>query len=102
MIFNYYRYWLKGPKKGKAEVFVDGLPGAPDNMHLSKSGLFEVSLAMPRSKEQPMLSDTLSSYPWIRRFILRLIHYIELPFAKIQELYPNMYTGILTHLVTFS
>jgi hypothetical protein len=93
------RYWLKGPNKGKADVFLDNLPGIPDNIRLTKDGVFEVSLAMPRTKSEPMLSDKLSHYPLFRRFLTRLIHYIELPFAKIQEIYPNFYTGILTHVV---
>jgi hypothetical protein len=81
-------------------VFLDNLPGIPDNMRLSRrDGIFEVSLAMPRTKSEPMLTDYLSNYPLVRRFITRLVHFIELPFAKLQEIYPNFYTGILTHWV---
>jgi hypothetical protein len=80
-------------------VFLDNLPGIPDNMRLSRDGFFEVSLAMPRTKSEPMLTDYLSHYPLVRRFITRLVHFIELPFAKLQEIYPNFFTGILTHWV---
>jgi hypothetical protein len=101
-IFYKYRYWLHGPNKGKAEVFLDNLPGIPDNLRLSRDGIFEVSLAMPRTKSEPMLTDYLSHYPLVRRFITRLVHFIELPFAKLQEIYPNFFTGILTHWVKYN
>jgi sugar lactone lactonase YvrE len=38
------RVWLKGAKKGQAEVFADNLPGMPDNMSLGTDGLFWVAL----------------------------------------------------------
>ncbi len=38
------RYWLKGPKQGTLETFVDALPGLPDNMSLGSDGLFWLAL----------------------------------------------------------
>lgn len=32
------KLWLKGSKKGKSEVFIDNLPGLPDNIHRNKAG----------------------------------------------------------------
>ncbi|XP_059472527.1 adipocyte plasma membrane-associated protein Hemomucin-like isoform X2 [Neocloeon triangulifer] len=91
------RYWLKGPNQGTADIFVDGLPGVPDNIHITSDGIFEVSLYKPRSKENPLPIDALGQYPLVRRFITRLLYYIEFPFQKLQEFYPNIYTGLLTH-----
>lgn len=33
-----YRYWHSGPKTGQLELFVDGLPGYPDNINRSADG----------------------------------------------------------------
>ncbi|CAB3363936.1 Hypothetical predicted protein [Cloeon dipterum] len=93
------RYWLKGPKQGSADVFIDGLPGIPDNIHLIKGGLFEVSLAQPRTKQQPLPIDSLAPYPLVRRFIARVLYYLELPFQTIQEFTP---THTLEFLLTGS
>lgn len=41
------RVWLKGPQKGRQEVFADDLPGMPDNMSLGTDGLFWVALPSP-------------------------------------------------------
>lgn len=32
------KHYLKGPKKGKTEIFMDNLPGHPDNIHSNKAG----------------------------------------------------------------
>ncbi|KAG0602721.1 hypothetical protein M758_10G036200 [Ceratodon purpureus] len=32
------KHYLKGPKKGKTETFIDNLPGHPDNIHRNKAG----------------------------------------------------------------
>ncbi len=37
MFLTLLRYWLKGPKAGSHDVFVAGLPGFPDNIHLDES-----------------------------------------------------------------
>jgi len=42
------RYFLKGPRKGESEVFVDGLPGLPDNIRPTGRGGYYIGLAIPR------------------------------------------------------
>jgi ribose transport system permease protein len=39
-----YRYWLEGPMKGKVEVFVDNLPGNPDNINRASDGTYWLAL----------------------------------------------------------
>uniref|UniRef100_A0A0N5CGE8 Str_synth domain-containing protein n=1 Tax=Strongyloides papillosus TaxID=174720 RepID=A0A0N5CGE8_STREA len=57
-----WRYYVNGPKKDKAELFIDNLPGNPDNIRLSKSGKsFYVALAMKRSIEKPSIFDKLNN-----------------------------------------
>jgi hypothetical protein len=38
------RYWLKGPKAGTHEVFIDNLPGPPDGLSRSSDGNFWVAI----------------------------------------------------------
>ncbi|KAJ7979233.1 Strictosidine synthase [Quillaja saponaria] len=38
------KYWLKGVKKGETEIFIENLPGAPDNINLAPDGSFWIAL----------------------------------------------------------
>lgn len=42
--FRCLRYWLKGEKRGKTEIFVENLPGAPDNINLAPDGSYWIAL----------------------------------------------------------
>ncbi|KAL6959774.1 hypothetical protein U1Q18_039929 [Sarracenia purpurea var. burkii] len=42
--FRCQKYWLRGEDKGKTEIFVDNLPGGPDNINLAPDGSFWISL----------------------------------------------------------
>lgn len=42
--FRCLKYWLKGEMKGKTEIFVDNLPGGPDNINLAPDGSFWIAL----------------------------------------------------------
>lgn len=66
--YRVHRYWLEGPRAGTAEVFLDNLPGFPDNVTRGTSGLFWVALASPRNA----LLDRLGPRPALRRVLLRL------------------------------
>ncbi|PON65999.1 Strictosidine synthase [Parasponia andersonii] len=37
------KYWLKGKNKGKTEIFIENLPGAPDNINLAPDGSFWIA-----------------------------------------------------------
>ncbi|MCZ2860393.1 SMP-30/gluconolactonase/LRE family protein [Blastococcus sp. VKM Ac-2987] len=43
-----HRVWLTGARAGTAEVFVDDLPGHPDNIALGSDGLVWITLPSPR------------------------------------------------------
>ncbi|PSS02034.1 Protein STRICTOSIDINE SYNTHASE-LIKE 4 like [Actinidia chinensis var. chinensis] len=38
------KYWLSGEDKGKTQIFVDNLPGAPDNINLAPDGSYWIAL----------------------------------------------------------
>ncbi|RBY97727.1 SMP-30/gluconolactonase/LRE family protein [Blastococcus sp. TF02-8] len=42
------RVWLTGERAGRSEVFVDDLPGHPDNIALGSDGLVWITLPSPR------------------------------------------------------
>ncbi|KAL8137221.1 hypothetical protein V2J09_003222 [Rumex salicifolius] len=45
------KHWLEGDQKGKTEVFVDNLPGGPDNIHLAPDGSFWIALLQLTPRE---------------------------------------------------
>ncbi|KAG8099383.1 hypothetical protein GUJ93_ZPchr0013g36960 [Zizania palustris] len=49
MRFRCLKVWLKGEKAGQAEIFVDNLPGCPDNIRLGSDGYFWIALLQLRS-----------------------------------------------------
>uniref|UniRef100_A0A914EBF4 Strictosidine synthase conserved region domain-containing protein n=1 Tax=Acrobeloides nanus TaxID=290746 RepID=A0A914EBF4_9BILA len=67
------RFYISGPKKGQQEIFVNNLPGAPDNVRLNSRGNFYVAIAYTRHPDKFFLWDFLGPYPWVRNLILQLI-----------------------------
>jgi sugar lactone lactonase YvrE len=66
--YRVMRYWLSGPKKGKAEPFIEALPGFPDNISTGMNGRFWVAFPSPRNP----LVDKLSDKPFLRKLIQRM------------------------------
>lgn len=42
--FRCLKHWLKGDEAGKTEIFIDNLPGGPDNINLAPDGSFWIAL----------------------------------------------------------
>lgn len=68
MYFRITRLWLKGERAGEREIFIDNLPGYPDNLSFNGKDHFWVALVSPR---QPDI-DALSTKPFVRQVMLRL------------------------------
>lgn len=49
------RLWLKGPNAGRQDVFLENLPGYPDNLSYNGRGTFWVAFPDVRSRELEML-----------------------------------------------
>jgi sugar lactone lactonase YvrE len=63
------RYWLAGPRKGASDVFLDGLPGFPDNLSRDPAtGHFWVALYTVRN---PAL-DFLHPRPGLKNQLAKL------------------------------
>lgn len=92
------KYYLKGEKKGQVEVFVEGLPGVPDNLTPDVDGVW-IALVVSADPEYPMLPQSLTRLPLVRKFIARLLHLIEMPFDFITNMYPNPYTKSIAYKI---
>ncbi len=68
--YRVWRYWLDGPRKGTSEIFLDHLPGFPDNLARDPAtGRFWIALftvrnpAMAFLHPRPHLKDQLAKLP---------------------------------------
>jgi sugar lactone lactonase YvrE len=66
--YRLHRFWLKGPKAGKSEVFAE-LPGFPDNCSMSADGLVWVAIAAPRN---PAVEKVHRMPMLVRKIVARL------------------------------
>lgn len=69
------RYWITGPKAGTHDLFIDNLPGLPDNLSFNGKDRFWVALYSPRN---PLL-DALAEYPFIRKMMVRALKVVPQP-----------------------
>lgn len=73
--YRVMRYWLKGEKAGTSEVFIDNLPGLPDNISYNdQTRRFWLALFAPRSKS---LDDLASKPAWMKKLALRLPAFLQ-------------------------
>ncbi len=61
------RLWLLGDRQSQDEIFVDNLPGFPDNLSTGE-GLFWVAMPSPRDR----LLDAMLPRPFTRQIVARL------------------------------
>ena len=66
--YRIIRYWLKGPQAGTKEVFLDNLPGFPDNITSNRRGTFWLALFTVRNDTV----DLLHPYPFLKSLLSRL------------------------------
>lgn len=62
------RLWLKGSDAGESDLFLDQLPGIPDNISVDEDGFFWIGFASVRSGDLDKLGDK----PMIRRLLAGL------------------------------
>jgi sugar lactone lactonase YvrE len=56
--YRIVRYWLKGAKAGTHDIFIDNLPGFPDNISSNHKGKFWLALFTVRNKAADKLHPT--------------------------------------------
>jgi sugar lactone lactonase YvrE len=62
------RYWLKGPKAGTHDIFMDNLPGFPDNISGNRRGTFWLALFTVRNS----VADAMHPYPFLKAQLSKL------------------------------
>jgi sugar lactone lactonase YvrE len=69
-MYRVRRYWLTGERAGQADVFIDNLPGFPDNVSFDGEDTFWVALAGgPRLRAT---LDPLLPHPFLRKIMWRI------------------------------
>ncbi|XP_053672018.1 adipocyte plasma membrane-associated protein Hemomucin [Anopheles nili] len=92
------RYYLKGPKAGTDDIFIDGLPGMVDNLIGDSEGIW-APLIQGVDNENPSITQMMSNVPLIRKFIIRMLALAELPMRLIHQVMPNVHTQRLIHAI---
>ncbi len=77
MRYRVIRLWLTGEKAGQSDIFIDNLPGFPDNITETADGGFWVSLVSARDDGL----DRLMSRPFLRKLIWRGLDLFGTSFA---------------------
>ncbi len=73
--YRVMRYWLKGEKAGTSDVFIDNLPGLPDNISYNDNNRrFWLALYSPRVAS---LDDLASKPVWMKKLALRLPKFLQ-------------------------
>lgn len=66
--YRIIRYWLKGPRAGTHEIFIENLPGFPDNISSNHKGTFWLALFTVRNE----VVDKLHPYPFLKAQLSKL------------------------------
>lgn len=66
--YRIHRYWLTGAKAGSQDIFIENLPGFPDNISYNGNGKFWLALLTVRND----MLDTLHKYPKIKSMLSKL------------------------------
>ncbi|XP_031476803.1 protein STRICTOSIDINE SYNTHASE-LIKE 6-like [Nymphaea colorata] len=69
------KYYIEGEQKGTSEMFIDNLPGLPDNIRYDGNGHFWIALVANRN----LLLDTLMRSPSLRKALLIVLKFMKLP-----------------------
>lgn len=70
--YSVSRHWLAGPRAGTTEPFIVNLPGFPDGITRDGRGGYWLAIYAPRVA----LLDALAPYPFLRKVIPRLPHWL--------------------------
>lgn len=80
---------------GKSEIFIDGLPGMPDNIKKIGNGSFYIPLVQMRL----LGIDYIGEYPTIRMMIVKFLGALDFTFEMIDSFFPNIYCKKAAHWV---
>jgi sugar lactone lactonase YvrE len=71
--YRMHRVWLEGANRGRAEIFIDNLPGFPDGISSNGKDKFWLALVTPRDQAL----DKLLPHPFLRKVVARLPKFLQ-------------------------
>lgn len=72
-MYRIRRVWIKEPKMGQNDIFIDNLPGFPDGISSNGRDRFWLALVTPRQA----LFDRMLPYPSVRKVVARLPKFLQ-------------------------
>lgn len=72
------KYYIKGERKGSVDIFVENLPGFPDNIRYDGEGHYWIAFA----SEKTYAWDLAHRYPFIRKIMAIIVKYVGQPQAE--------------------
>jgi sugar lactone lactonase YvrE len=72
-MYRIRRVWIKEPKMGQNDIFIDNLPGFPDGISSNGRGRLWVALVTTRSA----VIDRTLPYPFVRKILARLPKFLQ-------------------------
>ncbi|KAL8246848.1 hypothetical protein R6Q59_008064 [Mikania micrantha] len=69
------RYYIRGEREGSIDVFIDRLPGLPDNIRYDGEGHYWIGIAAEHTREW----DLARRYPYVRKVLAFLEKYLKRP-----------------------
>jgi len=72
-MYRVRRVWLKEPKMGQNDIFIDNLPGFPDGISSNGRDRFWLALVTPRQA----MFDRMQPYPFMRKMVMRLPKFLQ-------------------------
>ena len=71
--YRVLKYWLRGPKKGTSEVFLDNLPGFPNNISRRHNGHFWIGFTTKRNDQL----DAIHPKKGMKKFVYGLPSFVQ-------------------------
>ena len=71
--YSVRRVWIRGPKAGHSDIFIDNLPGFPDG--IASNGHDKFWLALVNRRDAAL--DALMPYPFLRKVVWRLPLFLQ-------------------------
>ena len=72
--YRVLRYWLKGEKAGTHDIFIDNLPGFPDNITYNNKNVFWLAIFTPRDA---LLDRLLPGNAYLRTVVAKLPRFLQ-------------------------
>lgn len=71
--YRTHRYWLKGPKAGQSDIFIENLPGFPDGISQGENGLYWLAIVSPRQQAL----DDISNNVFMKNIVAKMPKFLQ-------------------------